>query len=104
MTRLTRDGSRTPGDRFEVLRYRGDLSEVIRPGQILGADGFGRPYEVLDTEVDPVLIDGHHDGDGCLFPTPGHLRPQTTVHLQYATVETLTAGVAELQRLLGGAR
>ncbi|MEI4273904.1 hypothetical protein TEK04_19460 [Klenkia sp. LSe6-5] len=81
---------------YRVLHYRGDLSGAIEPGSILGHDAFGRPFEVIDVEVDPVLVDGHFDGDGCLFPTPGHLRPVSTVHLQYASVETLRAAMPQL--------
>lgn len=100
--RLTRDGAAVPAaDPYPVLRFRGDITNDLLPGQILGTDEFGRPFEVLDAEVDPVEVDGHYDGDGCLFPTPGHLRPVTTVFLQYATPETIARAVAELQALAG---
>lgn len=59
--------------RYEVLHYPGDVTARVRPGQILGCDEFGRPYEVIDAEY-------QH----------GH----TVVNLQYATAETLRAAQA----------
>jgi hypothetical protein len=56
--------------RYEVLHYPGDVTARVHTGQIFGCDDFGRPYEVIDAEY-------QH----------GH----TTVHLQYATTETLRA-------------
>lgn len=83
--------------RYEVLHYRRDVTSSAQPGQILGHDEFGRPYEVLDAEYTPpqTHAEGHFDGDGCTFPTPGHFaRSGTTVNLQYATPENLRAAMA----------
>jgi len=87
--------------RFEVLHYPGDLTDRILAGQVLGADEFGRPFEVLDVERQKVPAPGHYFGDDCAALDPAHLRVRTEVHLQYATPETLAAGFAQL---LGGAR
>ena len=56
--------------RYEVLHYRGDLTHDALPGVLLGFDELGRRYEVLDAEYDAEI-------------------DRTTVHLQYATEETL---------------
>jgi len=87
------------GQRYEVLHYLGDLTghEGLQPGHIFAHDEIGRPYEVLDVEFTPrnTLAEGHFDGDGCVFPTPGHFLPsRTTVQLQYATQDALKAEVA----------
>lgn len=85
--------------RYEVLHYRGDvtMSDRAQPGALLGHDEMGRPYEVLDAEyIAPatVLAEGHFDGDGCTFPTPGHFLPgRTTVQLQYATPDNIRAAM-----------
>lgn len=85
--------------RYEVLHYLGDLtgSESLQPGRILGHDETGRPYEVIDAEFEPASAhaEGHFDGDGCTFPTEGHLLPaRTTVQLQYASVDNVRAALA----------
>ncbi|TFV90430.1 hypothetical protein [Blastococcus sp. CT_GayMR16] len=84
--------------RYEELHYRADVttSDQAQPGAILGHDELGRPYEVLDTEFTPpqTHAEGHFDGDGCTFPTPGHFRRSgTTVNLQYATPDNLRAAL-----------
>jgi hypothetical protein len=64
------------GQRYEVLHYRGNVtgSDTAQPGALLGADEFGRPYEVIDAEYDP-------DSD------------RTTVQLQYASPESIRAAM-----------
>lgn len=95
---------------YQVLHYRGDVTgaDKAQPGALLGGDEFGRPYEVIDAEYTPPAThgDGHFDGDGCTFPALGHfLWSGTTVHLQYATPETLRAHLASLPAMFaGGAR
>lgn len=68
--------------RYELLHYRGDLTPYIRPGQLLGYDEVGRPYAVLDAEV------GYHCPHGTDHP---RCQVRTTVHLQYAPPEQITA-------------
>lgn len=104
MTRLTRDGARTPDDRYEVLHYPGDLTASVRPGQILGADEAGWFFQVLDVERQKVPAQGHFFGDDCSALDPAHLRVRTAVHLQNASPETVRAALAEKLPQLGGAR
>lgn len=49
-------------DHYRLLRYRGRVD--VAPGQPLGCDVFGRPYEVIDADYDEAT-------------------DTTTVHMQY---------------------
>lgn len=68
---------------FGLLHYRGDVTgaHLAQPGSLLGCDEAGRPFEVIDAEYDPAA-------DG------------TSVHLQFATPDTLRA---HIERLRAGA-
>lgn len=72
--------------RYEQLHYRGNVTGADRaqPGQILGHDELGRPYEVLDAEYEPDS-------------------GRTTVNLQYATPDNLRAALAAAGITPGGA-
>ena len=70
------------GAAYPCLRYPANVTgaEVCQPGQLLGWDEIGRPYEVIDAEFIP-------DAEGS---ETGH----TNVFLQYATPETIRAAQA----------
>lgn len=55
---------------YEILHYPGDVTDAAVEGKLLGEDELGRPYEIIDSEF---------DGE------------RTTVHLKYASKETLKA-------------
>jgi hypothetical protein len=69
--------------RYEALHYPRDLTEHenLQPGRILGHDEIGRPYEVIDAELEIVWPQGQD--------APS--RARTTVNLQYAGTEALKA-------------
>lgn len=88
-------------DRYQLLRYRGDAAAAARPGDVLGCDDLGRPYEVVDAEVEVRYCNGRSHGT---CECHGHTR--TTVHLQYATPDSIRAHLARLGAPVpaGGAR
>lgn len=91
--------------RYELLHYRGDLTPDIHEGDLLGTDEVGRPYAVIDAEFEPCpecdptvgwpgpLWWKSADPDREACPGCDGSGGQTTVHLQYATPEQITAAV-----------
>lgn len=72
-------------DGYTVLHFPGDVvggDPTGRAGQILGADEFGRPYEIIDCEL--IAAPPYEGCLDCYLPLP-----HTHVHLQYATPDTL---------------
>lgn len=82
---------------YQVLHYPDDVRDGAEPGSILGHDEVGRPFAVIDAELDvcPCCEPGPFAEEGC--PSCDETGLRTTVHLQYATPEQITAAVAERQ-------
>lgn len=81
--------------RYEVLHSPGDVTgaEQAQPGALLGHDEMGRPYEVLDAGLEYFCPHGT-DHPRC--------QVRTSVHVQYATPETLREEMRKIAALLSG--
>lgn len=81
--------------RYEILHYPDDVRDGTSTGAILGHDEVGRPYAVLDTDLDVCECSNPFGDEEC--PSCLGTGLQTTVHLAYAATEQITAAVAEQQ-------